>query len=98
MAVGVVTELDGGWGPEVKSCGVSVVELLFIDFLLGACMRKEVLVMGSERVEELVLCESKVVKEKCQAIGRTEPERREFVEGGLELKIRLGGGACLRWH
>ena len=51
--MGVVAALDGGWGPEVKSCGVGIVELHFFlssgHALLGAGMRKELLVMGSER-------------------------------------------------
>ena len=54
--MGVVAALDGGWGPEVKSCGVGVVELHFYlssgDVLLRAGMRKELLVMGSETREE----------------------------------------------
>ena len=82
--MGVVAALDGGWGPEVKSCGVGVVELHFYlssgDVLLGAGMRKELLVMGSERWEDLALCESKVVRARWQVIGRTEAERRESLE------------------
>ena len=42
-------------------------------------MRKELLVMGSERGEELALCESKVVRARWQVIGRTEAERRELL-------------------
>ena len=81
--MGVVAALDGGWGPEVKSCGVGVVELHFYlssgDVLLGAGMRKELLVMGSESWQDLVLCESKVVRARWQVIGRTEAERRELL-------------------
>ena len=83
--MGVVAALDGGWGPdsEVKSCCVGVVELHFYlssgDVLLGAGMRKELLVMGCERWEDLALCESKVVRTRRQVIGRTEAERRELL-------------------
>ena len=49
MAVGVVAELDGGCCLEVKSCGVGVVELHFYLSSGGSGMRKELLVMGSER-------------------------------------------------
>jgi hypothetical protein len=90
--VGVVAAPDDGWGPQVKSCGVGVVELHFYlssgDVLLGAGMRKELLVMGSEKGEELALCESKVVRARWQVIGRTEPERRELLNVGIN---------CL-WH
>ena len=81
--MGVVAALDGGWGPEVKSCGVGVVELHFYlssgDVLLGAGMRKELLVMGSGMWEDLALCESKVVRARWQVIGRTEAEGRELL-------------------
>ena len=82
--MGGVAELDCGWGPEVKSCGVCVVELHFYlssgDVLLGAGMRKELLAMGSKskRWEDLAFCESKVVRARWQVIGRTEAERREW--------------------
>ena len=81
--MGVVAALDGGWGPEVKSCGVGVVELHFYlssgDVLPGAGMRKELLVMGCERWEDIALCESKIVRTRRQVIGRTEAERRELL-------------------
>ena len=81
--MGVVAALDGGWGPEVKSCGVGVVELhVYLssgDVLLDAGMRKELLVMGSERWEDLALYEGKVVRGRWQVIGRTEAEGRELL-------------------
>ena len=68
----------------MKSCGVGVVELHFYlssgDVLLGAGMRKKLLLMGSERGEELLLCESKVVGARWQVIGKTEAERRELLK------------------
>ena len=82
-----------GWGPEVKSCSVSVVELHFYlssgDVLLGAGMRKELLVMGSERGEELALCESKVVRARWQVTGRTQPERRDLLKVGINCLRHL---------
>ena len=56
--------------------------------MLSCGMRTELLLKGSKTGEELELCESKVVKEWWQAIGRTEPERRELLKFGIN---------CL-WH